>query len=479
MGELQQFFIPIIVILVVLALVVAMALFSRNYIKVPPNAVAVLSGRKRKTADGKLVGYRVVNGGATFRFPFLEQVCYLSLNVFTIPLEIKRAYTLKGVPISVKAVANVKIKSDDLSLRAAAERFLGMPSEQIQRVIFQTLEGHLRAILGTLTVEEVNSDRQSFAQKLTSEAAQDLERMGIGVDVLTIQEISDEEQYLDALGRRRTAEVKRDAEIGEAEAQRDSKMKASVAMQEGERVKFDAEAQIAQAQRDFQIKQAQYQAEVQAEQARATQAGPLAEASAKQNVIAEQIRIDRIRTQEQIAVQEQEVLRRQRELEATIVKPAQAEQQAQIIRAEAEKQRQAIEADGKRQALIALAEAEQQRLEREGLGRAKAVEAEGRAQAAKIEAIGLAEARAIEAKGLAEAAAILKKAEAWKQFNEAAKLQALLEKLPSVIASAAPVFSAIASPLGSIDKVVVIDQGNGSASSGITRFAQTSPSLVF
>ena len=284
---------------------------------------------------------------------------------------------------------------------------------------------------------------------------------------------------VDALGRRRTAEVKRDAEIGEAEAQRDSKMKASVAMQEGERVKFDAEAQIAQAQRDFQIKQAQYQAEVQAEQARATQAGPLAEASAKQNVIAEQIKIDRVRTQGQIAVQEQEVLRRQKELEATIIKPAQAEQQAQIVRAEAEKQRQAIEADGKRQALIALAEAEQQRLEREGLGRAKAIEAEGRAQAAKIEAMGLAEARAIEAKGLAEAAAILKKAEAWKQFNEAAKLQALLEKLPSVIASAAPVFSAIASPLGSIDKVVVIDQGNGSASSGITRFAQTSPSLVF
>src|SRR5215831_11975766 len=128
-----QCFIQLIVILVVLALYVALALFSRNYLKVPPNAVAVLSGRKRKTADGKIVGYRVVNGGATFRFPLLEQVDYLSLNVFTIPLEIKRAYTLKGVPISVKAVANVKIKSDDLSLSAAAERFLGMSHEEIQR----------------------------------------------------------------------------------------------------------------------------------------------------------------------------------------------------------------------------------------------------------------------------------------------------------------------------------------------------------
>jgi flotillin len=446
---------------------------------VSPNEVAVFSGRARRLPDGTRVGYRLVRGGAGMRWPLLEKVEFLSLNVMTIPLEIKRAYTLKGVPVSVKAVANVKIRGEEVFLQAAAERFLSMKHDEIKRVIFQTLEGHLRSILGTLTVEEINNDRQSFAQKLTSEAATDLERMGIGVDVLTIQEISDEEGYLDALGRRRTAEVKRDAEVGEAEAKRDSKMKASIALQEGERVKFDSEAQIAQAQRDYQIKQAQYQAEVQAEQSRANQAGPLAEATAKQNVIAEQIKIDRIRTQEQIAVQEQEVQRKQRELEATIIKPAEAERQAQIVKAEAEKQRQAIEADGKRQALIALAEAEQQRLEREGLGRAKAVEAEGRAQAAKIEAVGLAEARAIEAKGLAEAAAILKKAEAWKQFTEAAKTQAILEKLPSVIESAAPVFSAIASPLGSIDKVVVIDQGNGPASSGVARFAQVSPGVVF
>src|SRR6266568_2770942 len=417
MSTLVQYFLPIIVVAVFLSLIIAAWLYSRNYIKVSPNEVAVFSGRGRRLADGTTVGYRLIKGGAGMRWPLLEKVEFLSLNVMTIPLEIKRAYTLKGVPVSVKAIANVKIRGEDTFLQAAAERFLGMSHDEIKRVVFQTLVGHLRSILGTLTVEEINNDRQSFAQKLTSEAATDLQRMG----------------------------------IGEAESQRDSKMKASVAMQEGERVKFDAEAQIAQAQRDFQIKQAQYQAEIQAEQARPTQAGPLAEASAKQNVIAAQIQIDRIRTQEQIAVQEQEVLRKQRELEATIIKPAQAEQQAQILRAEAEKQRQAIEADGKRQALIALAEAEQQRLEREGLGRAKAVEAEGRAQAAKIEAIGLAEARAIEAKGLAEAAAILKKAEAWKQFNEAAKLQAVLEKLPSVIESAAPVFSAIAAPLGSID----------------------------
>jgi len=482
MGGVSQFFIPIVVVFVVLALVLAMALFARNYVKVPPNAVAIFSGRKRKLPDGRAVGYRMVKGGASFRWPLLEQVDYLSLNVFTIPLEIKRAYTLQGVPISVKAVANVKIKSDDISLAAAAERFLGMTHDQTQRVIFQTLEGHLRSILGTLTVEEINNDRQSFAQKLTSEAAVDLERMGIGVDVLTIQEISDEEGYLDALGKRRTAEVKRDGTIGEAEATRDAKIRSARALQEGEKAKFDAEAQIAAAQRDFQTKQAQYQAEIETERAKASQAGPLAEAKAKQAVIVEQVRIERARTQEQIAVQEQEVQRRQKELEATVIKAAEADREAAIIRAEAKKQAAILEAEGQKAAQIALAEAEQARLKQEGLGRAAAIEAEGRAEAAKVEAVGLAQARAIEAQGVAEAQAILKKAEAWKEFNDAAKLQTVLEKLPSVLQASAGIFGAVAAPLGNIDKVVVIEQGNsgaGDGTGGIGRIARTGPALVF
>jgi flotillin len=479
---LTQFFVPIIVALVILALIVGMALFSRNYLKVPPNAVGVLSGRKRKTPDGRLVGYRMIKGGAAFRFPLLEQVDYLSLNVFTIPLEIKRAYTLKGVAISVKAVANVKIKSDDLSLSAAAERFLGMSHEEIQRVIFQTLEGHLRSILGTLTVEEVNSDRQSFAQKLTSEAAVDLERMGIGVDVLTVQDVSDEEGYLDALGKKRTAEVKRDGTIGEAEATRDAKIKSALAMQEGEKAKFDADANIAAAQRDFQVRQAQFLAEVETQKATAAQAGPLAEAKAKQNVVVEEVRVEKVRTQEQISVQEQEVQRKQRELEATVIKAAEAERQAAILRAEAKKQAAILEAEGAKTAQIAMAEAAQEKLRQEGLGQAAAIEAQGRAEAAKVEAIGLAQARAIEAQGCAEAQAILRKAEAWKEFNEAAKLQTILEKLPSVLQASASIFGAVAAPLGNIDKVVVIEQGNGAGgdgTGGIGRIARTGPALVF
>ncbi len=482
LQELSTLALPVIVLLVVLGLIIAAWLFSRNYIKVPPNTVAVLSGRKRKLADGRTVGYRLVPGGAVLRIPLLERVDYLSLNVMTIPLEIRRAYTVKGVPVTVKAVANVKVRSDDTSLRAAAERFLGMTQPEIQRVIFQTLEGHLRSILGTLTVEEINSDRGSFAQKLTSEATADLEKMGLGVDVLTIQEISDEEGYLDALGKRRTAGDKRDAPIGDADATRDAKIKSSQALQQGEQAKFAADAEIALAQRDFAVRQAQYQAEVESQKAKAAQAGPLSEATARQGVVAEEVKIDRTRTQEMIAVQEQEIQRKQKELDATVIKPADAERTAAIVRAEAAKQSAILEAEGRKSATIAIADAEQEKLRKEGLGRAAAVEAEGRAEAAKIEAIGLAQAKAIEAQGTAEATAILRKAEAWKQFNDAAKLQTILEKLPAIIESSTGVFGAVAAPLGNIDKVVVIDQGGGTGNggaSGMTRLAQTGPSVVF
>lgn len=484
--------IPVIILVVVIAALLALMLISRNYIKVSPNQAAVISGRRRKLSDGSVAGYRLVRGGATLVFPFLEKVEYLDLNVITVPLATQRAYTVQGVPVSVKAVANVKVKGDDTSLRSAAERFLGMPQAQFHQLVFQTLEGHLRAILGTLTVEEINNDRQSFAMKLTTEAAGDLEKMGIGLDALTIQEISDEEGYLDALGKRRTAEVKRDAEIGQAEANRDSKIKASLAMQEGEKVRLETEALIAQSTRETEIQKAQVQAEIESERAKSLQAGPLADARAQQQVTVEEVRVEKVRTQEQIAVQEQEVLRKEKELEATVVKQAEADRKAAVLRAQGLQEAAILEAEGRKQAQIATAEAEAQTLEREGQGRAAAVEAEGRAEAEKIRAVGLAEAeklqatglaqaRATEAQGLAEAKAIMEKAAAWREFNDAARLQTILEKLPAIIASSAPVFQAVAEPLGKIDKIVMIDQGgNGDGkSSGINRFAQTTPNLIF
>jgi flotillin len=195
--------------------------------------------------------------------------------------------------------------------------------------------------------------------------------------------------------------------------------------------------------------------------------------------VAEEVKVERTRTQEMISVQEQEVQRRQKELEATVIKPAEADRQAAITRAEAAKQAAILEAEGSRAAMIAIAQAEQEKLRLEGAGRAAAVEAEGKAEAAKLEAVGLAQAKAIEAQGVAEATAILRKAEAWKQFNEAARLQTILEKLPAILQASTGIFGAVAQPLGNIDKVVVIDQGGGADGGGLTRLAKTSPTVVF
>lgn len=452
LGGLSAVTIALAVLLGLIGIFAAMALFARNYIKVPPSQVAIFYGRKHtlveENGERTRVGFRVVRGGAALRVPVLEQVAYLSLNVISIPLKIQRAYTKEGVPVTVEAVANVKIAGDDISLRSAAERFLGMTVEQIKGVIFQTLEGHLRAILGTLTVEEINADRQAFAQKMTDEAAVDLKKMGVNIDILTIQQIGDEEGYLDALGKKRTAEVKRDAVIGEARAQRDAMIQSAMADQEGKTKRYEADVAIAQSLRDKEAKQAEFNAAVQAKQAEAGQAGPLATAIAKQKVTEQETRIDQVRKTQEVLVNEQEALRMEKELQATVVKPAEAERQAAILRAEGEKQ-----------STIIRAEATQKELEFEGAGEAAKIEKIGRAEAAKVLAVGEAEAEVIKKKLLAEAEGLQKKSEAWKNFNEAAVLNMIVEKMPELA-------QAFATQLAGIDKINIFDMGNGMSGSG-------------
>jgi flotillin len=445
--ELSAIAVALAILLGLLGLFAAMALFARNYIKVPPSMVAIFYGRKHTIVDERgqraTVGFRVVRGGAALRVPVLEKVEYLSLNVMSIPLKISRAYTKEGVPVTVEAVANVKIAGDDSSLRSAAERFLGMTTEQIKGVIFQTLEGHLRAILGTLTVEEINADRQAFAQKMTDEAAVDLKKMGVNIDILTIQQISDEQGYLDALGKKRTAEVKRDAIIGEAQAQRDAMIKSALADQEGKTKRYEADIAIAQALRDKETKQAEFDATVEAKSAESAQAAPLATARAKQQVTEQETRIEQIRKQQEVLVQEQEAARREKELQATVVKPAEAERQAAILRAE-----------GQKQATIIRAEATARELEYQGSGEAAKIEKIGRAEAAKVLAVGEAEAEVIKKKLLAEAEGLQQKAEAWKNFNDAAVLNMVVEKMPELA-------QAFATQLAGIDKINIIEMGNG------------------
>jgi flotillin len=450
--EFSAIMVAITVLIGLLGVFAAMALFARNYIKVPPSMVAIFYGRKHHVVDEKgnrtTVGFRVVRGGAALRVPVLEKVEYLSLNVISIPLKISRAYTKEGVPVTVEAVANVKIAGDDVSLRGAAERFLGMSTDKIKEVIFQTLEGHLRAILGTLTVEEINADRQAFAQKMTDEAAVDLKKMGVNIDILTIQQISDEQGYLDALGKKRTAEVKRDAVVGEAQAQRDAMIKSALADQEGRTKRYEADVAIAQSLRDKETRQAEFDAMVHAKKAESEQSGPLATAIAKQKVTEQETRVEQVRKQQEVLVQEQEAARKEKELLATVVRPAEAERQAAILRAE-----------GLKQATIIKAEATQKELEFEGAGEAARIERVGRAEAAKVLAIGEAEAEVIKKKLLAEAEGLQRKAEAWKNFNEAAVVNMVVEKMPELA-------QAFATQLAGIDKINIIEMGNGSAGSG-------------
>lgn len=499
----------VIQILAILGIVIALVavltvIVNRNIIKVAPNTVAIFSGRKRliedpQTGEKHMVGYRIIRGGSAVRIPVIERVDYLSLNIMTIPLRIESAYNIEGVPVSVSAVAAVKVGGDDYSIGNAIERFLGMTPEQIQDVIFQAMEGHLRSILGTLTVEEINTDRQAFAQRMTAESAQDLARMGIIIDVLTIQQITDSNGYLDALGQKRTAEVKRDAEIGRADADRDARQRSAAASRDASTAEAQAEALIAEAQKDSNVKKAAYQASVLAEEARAAQAGPLADAEAQRSVVVARQNVELARTEAAIKVQEMEAQRMERELEATVLKQAEAERQATVITAEGAKRAEIITAEGAQQAVVMRAQAESQERELLGTGEASRIRQIGQAEAdaKKAEADALrsellaqaegarakliAEAEGLRASLLAEAEGRHKLAEALNTYSpEAIQLlmyQAFIEQLPKVVEAAAL-------PMSQIDKVVLIDgggsNGHGSSPNGGTlgRYANQLPIIV-
>jgi flotillin len=461
----QLIAVPFIVLAAVIAFFAAFGTIMRNLIKVPPNKVAIISGRKRRLTDSSIVGFRLIHGGSTLRVPGLERVDYLDLNVIPLSLETKKAYTREGVAVTVQAVANVKIGSDDVSLRNAAERFLGMPIEKLKEVILQTLEAHLRAICGTLTVEEINSDRQAFAQRMTAEAAEDFRKMGLIIDVFAVQHIADEHSYLDSLGRKRTSEVVRDAEIGEADATRDSMTRTATADREGKTARYLADVAIASAEKDKNLQVASFAIEVNAKNAQAAQAGPLADAKARQEVKREEIRIIEIETEAKIGVAQKEAERKRKELEGTRVAEAEAAKVAIILKAEGDKSATILAAEGEKQRKVVMAEAEAKELEFEGLGEAAKIFKIAEAESERIRRIGLAEADAIKARGLAEAEAMLKKAESLRSYGEAAMMQMVVERLPDIA-------RAFAEPLASIDKVSIMDIGGGQGpdGGGLTRF---------
>jgi flotillin len=422
-------------------------IWASRYTKVGPNQVLVISGKKHRMTDpdGQVreVGFRVVKGGGVFVWPVFEKVDILSLELLTIDVQTPEVYTSKGVPVKVDGVAQVKVKGDDISIATSAEQFLSKGVDEIKNIATQTLEGHLRAILGTMTVEDIYQNRDAFASKVQEVAAGDMANMGLTIISFTIRDIRDAQGYLDALGKPRIAQVKRDAQIAQAEADRDAMIKSSQATQAGQEAKFAADSKIAEAQRDYQSNVAGYQATVNQKKAEADLAYDLQKYKTGQLVKAEEVQVQIIEKQKQIELQEQEIKRKQRQLEADVQKPADAERYKVETLANATKFQLETEAAGAASAAKA-----------KGFANADVAKATGIAEAEANKARGLAEAAVIEAQGKATASAMQAKAESFKQYNEAAVIEMIVRVLPEVAGK-------ISEPLSKMEKMVIINSGNG------------------
>jgi flotillin len=413
--------------------------YSSRVKKVGPNEVLVISGRRHQrinpfTGEAETVRYRIVAGGRAFIMPVIERVDDLSLELMTIEVSTADVYTLQGVPVTVDGVAQIKIGSDDVSIATAAERFLSKSEAEIEHVAHETLAGHLRAILGTLSVEQIYKDRDAFAQQVAEVSTDDLGNMGLSIDSFVIKDIRDDQGYLDALGQARTAEVKRDATIGQANAARDATIKSAEARQKGETAKFEAETRIAESAKSYEVQKAAYDQEVNRQRVKADLEADLQNRKSQQQIKAEEVQVQVIEKQKQIEVQAQEAIRREKELEATVRRPAEAEQYR----------------------IETLAKAKKFQTETEAVGQAEAIRATGEAEADATKAKGLAQADVIREQGLSEAEAMQKKADAWQQYNQAAVIQQLIDSLPEIA-------RAIAQPLAQTDRIVIISGGDSGA----------------
>lgn len=422
--------------LIIVVLFILLFTFISMYKKVPQDKALVVTGFR---------GRRVITGGGGVVIPMLERTDVISLENMQIDIRIDGALTSQGVGIVADGVAVVKVKSDKDSILSAAEQFntskgldymLGIIAKTTQQV----LEGKLREIVSRMTVEEIYKDRETFASHVQGVAATELQNMGLELKVLTIKDISDKNGYLEALGKPRIAEVKRDAQIAEANATKETKIKTAEANREGEAARIQAETQIAEAIKEKELKVQSYNKDQQTAKADADLAYDIKSNIVKQQVAETAMQVQIIQKQKEIELAEQEALRREKELEATIKKQADAENYQAAKVADASKYRE-----------VASAEA-----------RAKAIEMEGEAKAKAKRAEGMAEVEIIRAKGEAEAAAMAKKAEAFKMYNDAAVTQMIIEKLPDIA-------QAIASPLAKTEKIVIVDNGNGGEAKGAAK----------
>jgi flotillin len=429
---------------VLLILLIFFLIYASRVVKVGPNEALLVSGSSS--------GVRIIKGGRSFVWPIFEKADILSLELMTIEFKTPEVYTAKAIPIILDGVAQIKVKGDVESITTAGEQFLTKTRNEIERVALETLSGHIRAIIGELTVEEIYTKRENFAQKVQEVSAPDFANMGLEVVSLTIREIHDNQGYMEALGKPRAAEVKRDADVAMALRQRESIIETAKAQQQAQEEKFKAETLIAQSQRDFEMKKAEYQAQINQKKADADLAYDLEKYKVAQQVKAEEVRVISVEKERMIEVQERETLRMQNELMATIEKPA-----------EAERRRIQTIADAERYRIEAEAEARAMATRNVGFADADATKAKGLADAEVVRANGMARAEIVKAQGTAEAEAMMKKADAWRAYNEAALAQMFIDKLPELA-------RAVSEPLSKVEKIVMISNGSdGIGASKITK----------
>src|SRR5512140_3748131 len=438
----------IVVGLAIMALFMIMGMLTRLYRIAGPNEALVVTG-------WGATGGRIVKAGGTVVLPLVQQCRMLSLELMSFDVAPQQdLYTKQGVAVTVEAVAQIKVKSDPESIRTAAEQFLNKTPQMREGLIRLVMEGHLRGIIGQLTVEEIVKQPEMVGERMRSTCADDMNKMGMEVISFTIKEVKDKNEYITNMGRPDIARIKRDADIAAAEAERDTAIKRAVAKREAavaeaqadqERVLAQtlSQAKQAEATRDLNVKQAQYLEISKKQQAQADKAYDIQTQVMQQQLTAEQVRVEQVEREAQVKVQEAEILRREKELMATVLKPAEIERQRIETLANAEKQRLIMEADGK---------------------------------AAAVRAQGNAEAEVIFAKGEAEAKAMNVKAEAYQEYNQAAVIDKLLTGMPEVV-------RALASPLANVDKITIVSTGNGDTAGlskitgDITKIAAQVPAL--
>lgn len=457
--------IPVIVTVVVVLLGLT---FWARYQTVGPDEAMIVTGsflgNKNVLTDESDRKIKIVRGGGAFILPIFQQAELVSLLSHKLDVSTPEVYTEQGVPVLADGVAIIKIGSSVEDVATAAEQFIGKETEELQSEAQEVLEGHLRAILGTMTVEEVYRNRDRFAQEVQGVAARDLKKMGLQIVSFTIKDVRDKQGYLDALGKPRIAVVKRDAEIAEAEAIRDARIQKALAAEKGQKAELIRDTNVAEATKEKELKVASFKKEQDTAKAEADQAYSIQEACSQQTVVEEQMRVELVRKDREIDLQEKEILRQQKQYDAEVKKKADADRYAVEQAAEADKAKRMREAD-----------AIQYTIEAEAKANAEQKRLDGTAIADAERAKGTAEAEVIRLRGLAEAEAKEKLAEAFEKFGEAAVLDIIVKMLPELAGK-------IAEPLESIEKLTVVDTGHGEGaarvSNYVTSLMATAPEML-